>query len=83
MINETTPRFFITEITKENEQSVVNKLERSGFSNWWSLPEDTSDYIFVSQTLGNKYMRLWGTISDYFDTPTIIAEEYLCEEVSK
>lgn len=83
MINETIPRFFITEITKENEQSVVNKLERSGFSNWWSLPEDTSDYIFVSQTLGNKYMRLWGTISDYFDTPMIIAEEYLCEEVSK
>ena len=46
MINETTPRFFITEITKENEQSVIDKLERSGFSNWWSLPEDKADYIF-------------------------------------
>lgn len=83
MINETTPRFFITEITKENEQSVVNKLERSGFSNWWSLPEDTADYIFVSQTLGNKYMRMWGTNSYLFNTPTITEKEYLCEEVSK
>lgn len=83
MMNETTPRFFITGITKENEQSVLDKLERSGFSNWWSLPEDTADYLFVSQTLGNKYMRMWGTIIDIFDTPMITAEEYLCEEVSK
>lgn len=83
MINETTPRFFITEITKENEQSVIDKLERSGFSNWWSLPEDKADYIFVSQTLGNKYMRMWGTNSDLFNTPTITEKEYLCEEVSK
>ena len=83
MNNETTPRFFITEITKENEQSVIDKLERSGFSNWWSLPEDKADYIFVSQTLGNKYMRMWGTNSNLFKIPTITEKEYLCEEVSK
>ena len=76
-------RYFITGITKENEQSVINKLECSGFSNWWGLPEDTADYIFVSQTLGNKYMRTWLNTSNIFDTPTITAEEYLCEEVSK
>jgi len=83
MIDETTPRFFITGITKENEQSIIDKLERSGFSNWWSLPEDTADYIYVSQTLGNKYMRMWGSINDFFDEPVITAEEYLCEGVSK
>ena len=83
MIDETTPRFFITGITKYNEQSVIDKLERSGFSNWWSLPEETADYIYVSQTLGDKYMRLWGTISDFFNTPTTTAEEYLSEELSK
>ena len=81
MIDETTPQFFIAEIAKENEQSVVDKLERSGFSNWWSLPKDTADYLFVSRTLGNKYM--WGTIDNRFPIPTITAEEYLCEEVSK
>lgn len=83
MIDETTPRFFITGTTKENEQSVIDKLERSGFSNWWSLPEDTADYIFVSQTLGNKYMRTWLNTSNIFDTPTITTEDYLSEEVSK
>ncbi|ADD71765.1 hypothetical protein LM1A4_042 [Leuconostoc phage 1-A4] len=83
MIDEITPRFFITGITKENEQSIVDKLECSGFSNWWSLPEDTADYIFVSQTLGNKYMRMWEPISDLFNTPMITAEKYLSEEVSK
>lgn len=81
MIDETTPRFFITGITKENEQSVINNLERSGFSNWWSLPEDTADYIFVSQTLRNKYMKMWGTNSDLLDTPTITEEDYLSEEI--
>jgi len=83
MIDETTPRFFITGITKENEQSVINKLERSGFSNWWGLPEDTADYIFVSHTSNNQYMRMWGSISHLFNTPMITAEEYLCEEVNK
>lgn len=84
MIDEATPRFFIIGITAENEQSVIDKLERSGFSNWWSLPEDTADYIFVSQTLRNKYMRMWGLINrELFTTPTITAEDYLCEEVSK
>lgn len=83
MIDETTPRFFITGITKENEQSVINKLERSGFSNWWGLPEDTANYIFVSRTSNNQYMRMWGIISDHFDAPKITAEDYLCEEVSK
>lgn len=83
MIDETTPRFFITGITKENEQSIVDKLERLGFSNWWSLPEDTADYLFVSQTLGNKYMRMWGSISDLFNTPMVTSEDYLSEEVSK
>lgn len=76
-------RYFITGITKYNEQSVINKLERSGFSNWWSLPEDTADYIYVSQTLGNKYMRVWEPVGDFFNTPMITAEEYLCEELSK
>lgn len=83
MIYETTTRFFITGITKENEQSVIDKLERSGFSNWWSLPEDTADYIYVSQTLDNNYMRMWGPASDFSNRPTITAEDYLCEEVSK
>lgn len=83
MIDETTQRFFITGITKENEQSVVDKLERSGFSNWWGLPEDTADHIFVSKTSDNQYMRMWEPISDFFNTPTITAEEYLCEELSK
>lgn len=31
MIDETIQRFFITGITEENEQSVINKLEYSGF----------------------------------------------------
>lgn len=83
MIDETTPRFFITGITKENEQSVVVKLERSGFSNWWGLPEDTADYIFVSRTSNNQYMRMWDNTNDYFNTPKITAEEYLSEELSK
>ena len=83
MIDEKTPRFFITGITKENEQSVVDKLERSGFSNWWSLPEDTADYLFVSQTLDNEYMRMWGPTSDFYNMPMVTAEEYLSEEVSK
>ena len=83
MIDETTPRFFITGITKENEQSVIDKLERSGFSNWWGLPEDTADYIFISKLMGNTYMRFWNEISDLFNTPKITAEEYLSEEVSK
>lgn len=81
MIDETTPRFFITGITKENEQSVIDKLERSGFSNWWSLPEDSTDYLFVSRTLGNKYV--WVLIDDSFNTPTITSEEYLSDEMSK
>lgn len=83
MIDETTPRFFITGITKENEQSVIDKLERSGFSNWWSLPEDTADYIYVSRTWNNQYMRMWENTNDYFNTPKITAEYYLSEEVSK
>lgn len=83
MIDETTPHFIITGIVEENEQSVVDKLELSGFTNWWSLPEDTADYIFVSRTLGNKYMRMWGEIFDDFNQPRFTAEEYLCEEVSK
>lgn len=84
MIDETTPRFFITGISKENEQLVIDKLERSGFSNWWSLPEDTAEYIYVSRTLRNKYMRMWGLSNrELFNTPKITAEEYLCEEVSK
>jgi len=83
MIDETTPRFFITGITKENEQSVIDKLERSGFSNWWSLPEDTADYIYVSQTLGNKYMRVWEPVRDFFNKPMVTIEDYLSEEVSK
>lgn len=81
MIDGTTPRFFITGVTKENEQSVIDKLERSGFSNWWSLPEDTADYLFVSQTLGNKYMRMWENTNDSFNTPKITAEDYLCEDI--
>jgi len=83
MIDETTPRFFITGITKENEQSVIYKLERSGFSNWWSLPEPTADYIYVSRTWNNQYVRLTGTINDIFNAPRITAEEYLSKEVSK
>ena len=83
MIDETTPRFFITGVTKDNEQSVINKLERSGFTNWWGLPEEPADYIFVSETLGNKYIRLWGNVTDLFNTPKITAEKYQCEEVSK
>ena len=83
MIDETTPRFFITGITKENEQSVIDKLERSGFSNWWSLPEDTADYIYVSESMDMQFMKMFGFISGYFDNPTITAEEYLSEEVSK
>ena len=83
MIDETTPRFFITGITAENEQSVVDKLERSGFSNWWSLPEDTADYIYVSRTWNNQYVRLTGTINDFFNAPKITAEDYLSEELSK
>ena len=83
MIDETTQRFLVTGITKENEQSVIDKLERSGFSNWWSLPEDTADYIYISQTLGNKYMRVWEPVRDFFNTPMITTEDYLSEEVSK
>ena len=83
MIDETTPRFFIIGITKENEQLVIDKLERSGFSNWWSLPENTADYIYVSEGLGYQYMKLWGEIFDDFNQPRFTAEEYLCEEVSK
>ena len=83
MIDETTPHFVITGITKENEQSVINKLERSGFSNWWGLSEDTADYIYVSQTLGNKYMRVWEPVRDFFNTPMITTEDYLSEEVRK
>lgn len=83
MIDETTPRFFITGVTKDNEQLVINKLECSGFTNWWGLPEDTANYIFVSQTLGNKYMRTWLNTSNIFGTLAITAEDYLCEEVSK
>lgn len=83
MIDETTPRFFITGITKENEQSVVDKLERSGFSNWWSLPEPTADYIYVSQTLGYKYMKMWEDEDTIYSETVITAEDYLCEEVSK
>jgi len=76
-------RYFITGITPENEQAVISKLERSGFTNWWSLPEDTADYIYVSQTLGNKYMRVWEPVIDFFNTPMITTEDYLSEEVSK
>jgi len=83
MIDETTPRFFITGITKENEQSVINKLECSGFSNWWGLPEDTADYIFVSHTSNNQYMRMWDGDKMTIGIPMITAKDYLCEEVSK
>jgi len=76
-------RYFITGITVENEQAVISKLERSGFTNWWQLPEDTADYIYVSTTLGNQYMRMWGEIFNEFNRPRFTAEDYLCEEVSK
>jgi len=83
MIDETTPRFFITGITAENEQSVIDKLKRSGFSNWWQLPEDTADYIYVSTTLTNHYMRMWDGDKMTIGIPMITAKDYLCEEVSK
>lgn len=83
MIDETTPRFFITGVSKDNEQLVINKLERSGFTNWWELPEDGADYIYVSKTLGNKYMKHQGNKIEVDFIPKITAEEYLSEEVSK
>ena len=83
MINETIPRFFITGITKENEQYLIDKLERSGFINWWGLGEDTADYIYVSYNLGHQYMKMWGEITDDFNQPRFTAEEYLSDEVSK
>jgi len=83
MIDETTPRFFITGITKDNEQSVINKLERSGFTNWWGLSEDTASSIYVSRAWNNKYLRVIGGRVNGFSIPEINAKEYLCEEVSK
>ena len=76
-------RYFITGITVENEQAVISKLERSGFTNWWQLPEDTADYIYVSTTLGNQYMRMWDGDKMSVGLPWITADDYLCEEVSK
>ena len=83
MIDETIPRFFITGITKENEQSVIDKLERSGFSNWWGLPEDTANYIYVSESMDMQFMKMWEDEDTVYSEPVITAEEYLCEEVSK
>lgn len=83
MIDETTQQFFITGITAENEQYVIDELEGSGFSNWWGLPEGTADYIYVSTTLDNQYMRMWNGDKMSVGLPMITAEEYLCEEVSK
>ena len=83
MIDETTRRFFITGIVKENEQSVIDKLERSGFSNWWGLSEAIASSIYVSRSWNNKYLRVIGERVNSFDIPEINAEEYLCDEVSK
>lgn len=86
MIDETTRRFFITGITKENEQSVVDKLERSGFSNWWGLPEGTADYIYVSESMKMEFIKMWHEVDEahtVYAEPVITAEEYLSEEVSK
>lgn len=80
MIDETTPRFFIIGVTKDNEQSVINQLEHTGFTNWWNLPEETSDTIYVSHTWGDRYLRLLGQITDNFNEPRITAEEYLDKE---
>lgn len=76
-------RYFIIGITAENEQAVISKLERSGFTNWWQLPEDTADYIYVSTTFGNQYIKLWGNIKGDYNLVRIKAEDYLCEGVSK
>lgn len=83
MIDETTPRFFITGVTKDNEQSVINKLERSGFTNWWGLSEETASSIYVSRSWDNKYLRVIGERVNSFSIPEVDAEEYLCEEVNK
>ncbi|AIM50896.1 hypothetical protein Ln9_0047 [Leuconostoc phage Ln-9] len=83
MINETTPRFFITGMTKENEQSVIDKLERSGFSNWWSLPDPPANYIYVSESMDMQFMKMWEDEDTVYSEPVITAEEYLCKEVSK
>lgn len=83
MIDETTPRFFITGVTKYNEQSVINKLERSGFTNWWGQDKEPASSIYVSRAWDNKYLRVIGERINSFGVPEINAEEYLCEEVNK
>lgn len=77
-------RYFITGITAENEQDVISKLERSGFSNWWGLPEDTADYIYVSEIMNMEFMKMWYGVDEahaVYPELVITAEEYLSEDV--
>lgn len=76
-------KYFITDITAENEQAVISKLERSGFTTWWGQDNEPASSIYVSRSWNNKYLWVIGERVNSFGIPEINAKEYLCEELNK